>query len=138
MERVIIICACLVFASCASTPAPSVSATQTEIATTGATLTGDIATVKEITDKAKTTGEISKQDLPVVIKYVDKSAEEVKTLNALIAKHTGELVEQSKVIGQLQVEVTKYKPYRERFFVLAIICVLIIAGFVALKLRKVL
>ena len=82
---------------CASQP-KSVNETQTEIAVSAATVAGDIATVKEITDKAKSTGEITKQDLPVVIKYVDKAHDDVVALNSLIEKQTKNISTMTKTI----------------------------------------
>lgn len=124
MERVIIIFALsILLAGCATTPVPVlVNATQTEIASTGATVAGDIATVKEITDVAKATGEIPKSSVPTVIKYVDKAHDDVTALNKLIEKQT-------KNISMMTIEIDKYKEKASICFK----CVLV-ANFVALVL----
>lgn len=132
MERVIVICALsILLAGCASSPA-IVNATQTEIATTAATVAGDIATVKEITDVAKTTGEIPKSSVPIVIRYVDKAATDVAELNQLIDKQT-------KDIGVITGDLEKQKARSERLlrWLQLSICVnLVFAGLVVLYIFK--
>lgn len=120
MDRVIIIGALsILLAGCATTPVPVlVNATQTEIASTGATVAGDIATVKEITDIAKTTGEIPKSSVPTVIKYVDKAHDDVTDLNKLIEKQT-------KNIASMTVELDKYKEKASVYFKWALIASLV-------------
>lgn len=121
MERVIIISALsILLTGCATAPVPVlVNATQTEIASTGATVAGDIATVKEITDVAKITGEIPKESVPTVIKYVDKAHDDVAELNKLIEKQT-------KNISTMTIEIDKYKEKASIYFKWALIASLVV------------
>lgn len=120
MERVIIIGSlAIILTGCATTPIPVlVNATQTEIATTAATVAGDISTVKEITDSAKTTGEIPKASVPTVTKFVDKAYEDVTNLNKLIEKQT-------KNIATMTIEIDKYKEKAYIYFKWALIASLV-------------
>ena len=70
--------------------------TQTEIASTGKEVQASIEAVKVITDEAKATGEIQKDKTEVVIKYVDKSASLIASLNQQIKKQTEQIANSEK------------------------------------------
>lgn len=72
---------------------------QTEIVSTGKDLQSSIATIKVITDEAKSTGEIPKEKVQTVIKYVDNSAMQIEKLNIQIQDQTKNIaeLEQSRI-----------------------------------------
>jgi len=77
----------------------SVMQAQTEIVSTGKDLQSSIATIKVITDEAKSTGEIPKEKVQTVIKYVDNSAMQIEKLNIQIQDQTKNIaeLEQSRI-----------------------------------------
>lgn len=113
----ILLCCAIPMLICCKTSPAIINQTQTEIATTGAEIAGDIATVKEITDVAKTTGEIPKSSVSTVIKYVDKASDDVTRLNKLIETQNKNIANYDSIIISLRSEVEKYKPYKWRFFI---------------------
>ena len=72
---------------------------QNEITSTGNELQSSIATVKVITDEAKSTGDIPKEKVQTVIKYVDNSAMQIEKLNIQIQDQTKNIaeLEQSRI-----------------------------------------
>jgi len=125
--------------------------TQTEIVSTGNDVANTIDDIKAITDGAKVTGEIPKEKVVTLIKYVDQSAEQIKAHNAVVKTLTGKISElersriadnssASKAIADKQSEIDREKIKASIFFRWALIATgiaLVLAGILWLpKLLK--
>jgi len=62
-----------------------ISQTQTDLTATGKDVETSITIIKTITDDAKDSGEIPKEKVATLIKYVDQSAAQIKAHNEIIA-----------------------------------------------------
>jgi len=62
-----------------------IAQTQTDLTDTGKDTETTITIIKTITDDAKVTGEIPKEKVVTLIKYVDQSAAQIKAHNEIIA-----------------------------------------------------
>lgn len=116
--------------------------TQTEVITTGNDVANTIDDIKAITDDAKATGEIPKEKVITLSKYVDQSAEQIKAHNAVVKTLTGKITElersrindnsnASKVIADKQSEIDREKIKASIFFRWALIATgiaLVLAG----------
>ena len=106
--------------------------TQTEVVSTGNNIANTIGDIKAITDDAKVTGEIPKEKVVTLIKYVDQSEEQIKAHNAVVKTLTGKITElerlriadnsnASKAIADKQGEIDKEKIKASIFFRWALI-----------------
>ena len=137
---------CFILGSCRTVPAIDTSKTdllgvdvmqtQTEIVFTGKDLESTIDDIKTLTDDAKVTGEIQKDKVIKVVEYVDKSVVQVKALNEMISKQTGQIstLEKSRItdnsvaskaIADKQGEIDKEKIKASIFFRWALIATVI-------------
>ena len=151
----------LVLGSCRTVPAIDTSKTdalfvdvietQAEVITTGSDVANTIDDIKAITDDAKATGEIPKEKVITLIKYVDQSAEQIKAHNAVVKTLTDKITDlersritdnsnASKVIADKQGEIDREKIKASIFFRWALIATgiaLVLAGILWLpKLLK--
>lgn len=125
---------------------------QTEVITTGKDVESTIGDIKTITDDAKVSGEIPKEKVITLIKYVDQSAEQIKQHNEKVKELNKEIItlEESRIndnkehaikIDSLETTIKKLEPYKHRFIVACLILAFIgilIAGYVFLKVKKLL
>lgn len=106
--------------------------TQSKVVDTGNEVASTIDKVKDITDDAKTTGEIPKEKVVTLIKYVDQSSEQMKAHNATVTDLTSKITalersrisdneDASKVIASKQNEIDKEKIKASIFFKWALI-----------------
>ena len=118
------------------THAVDVMQTQTDITGSAKELESTIGNIKDITDTAKTTGELSKEKIVKVIEYVDKSSSQVKVLNETIAKQTEQIAtleksriednsSASKLVSNKQNQIDKEKIKASIFFRWALIATVI-------------
>lgn len=124
---------------------------QTEVITSGKEIENTIDDIKVITDDAKATGEIPKDKVHTIIKYVDLSSEQIKDHNEKIKVLIGKItdlersritdnLEASKLIADKQTEIDKSKIKASIFFkwaLIATVLALVLAGILWLpKLLK--
>ena len=153
MKKIFILLICFALVSCHSVPAIDttktdllaidVMETQTEIVSTGKDVEATISDIKEITDEAKTTGEIPKEKVTTLIKYVDLSAEQIKKHNEKTEKLTKKIseLERSRIIDNSQNakaiadKETQYQRDKVKasiflkWALIATVCALVLAGF---------
>ena len=144
-RSIMLLCSCLfafTLGSCKTIPAIDTSKTdglfvdvietQTEVITTGNDVANTIDNIKTITDDAKATGEIPKEKIITLIKYVDQSAEQISEHIENIKKLTRQNNElnksrildtsnASKVIADKQGEIDREKMKASIFFRWALI-----------------
>lgn len=150
---ILLIVSVFIFASCRTVPIAldtsktdklfvDVIDTQSKVVDTGNEVASTIENIKDITDDAKTTGEISKEKVVTLIKYVDRSAEQIKEHNTIVNDLTRKIIEleryrisdnenASKVIAIKQNELDKAKIKASIFFKWALIATglaLVLAG----------
>ena len=159
---VLLCCACLVSNACRTLPSVDTSKTdglfvdvidtQTKVVDTGNDVEKTIVNIKVITDDAKGTGEIPKDKIVTLIKYVDHSSEQIKAHNEIVKDLTGKITEleksrqedngkYAKQIDDMSKNINKLKPFRSRFFVASgviLLLVLAIAVYIVLKVKKLL
>jgi len=108
-----------------------------------------IGDIKDITDKAKDTGTVAKADTPRLIEYVDKSSGQVAKLNGeLLALEKSRKEDnrkmgitintQSSIISSLKEQRDRYRLVLVGSIALNIILLLLIIGYIIIKLKKVL
>lgn len=143
--------ACLL--GCKSVPTPidtnKTDGIAVETIVNGKDLEKTIDDIKTITEDAKNAGVIAKKDTPRVIEYVDKSARQVKQLNAQLLsleksrkddnKKMGDMINsQAVVISTLK---SKYEAARLALvvsFAVNIVLLILIVGYIIIKVKKLL